>query len=1669
MTIQAKALVRLTGIILTLFLFTTIAAKAQAGAGDSGSTEININNDGPVVIDKAGDYTITGTGQTGNTITVELESKDAIANITIKGVDILKAGISECPFNIIQGTVHLTLVGDGNVLKAGDYCAALQVAENSVLVITGEETGKLKAIGGYDGAGIGGGSNSPAGSITIAGGNVYATGGVEAAGIGGGMGSTCDFINIAGGNVVAEGGASGAGIGGGMGGLVGSITISGGTVEATGGERAAGIGGGFSSSGGTITISGGKVTTGGNIGDGLAGYHASGEIKGGTIVCKSFTSTLTISGGSVRTDDNSVIKGMAVVKVPHANAKVTSINIGGDSSYGSKDVYTDGEGKLYLYIPQDKSDPVTLTIEGIDNPLPASREYDITNGSVTIKAAGDYAIVGGETQTGNTITVNLGKKEDVANITIEGVKIGLIGCPFDIKQGVVNLTLEGDNVLKAQRTYSDDTEIRCAALQVSENSELVITEKSTGKLTATGGYFAAGIGGGASNAFGSIIINGGTLDATGGDSGAGIGGGADCTFGSITIKGGTVNATGGEFGASIGGGMDGSDVFIDISGGKITTKGNIGDGEGGSRATGEISGGTIVCTSISSALSITGGSVRTKDNSVDKNGKVMAVVKGLPNETEVKSIKIDGKEYGSTDVSTDKDGKLYLYIPQGKPASVSLTIDKTKYDFYVLTSLVVEKKDNVGGYTQTPTRLTITKAGEYTLKGLFALIPDKEKEGKKVSEYAIDYSIVVADNIQGKVTLHLDGVSLKSEAQYVPALSCGSGNTITVVLDGDNYLEGGNNVAGINKGNDDGTLTIEGPGRLEAKGGLYGAGIGGNSGQQANNITIAGGTIVATGGDVANADIGCGYMVSGASNISITGGSVNATVEGITDQTKTEVTFPAKPGDKVIQVQGLDDYKLLGMNLYPEGTPSKATLYLWLPSGFNKEITINGYSATVKAGVSATLEAITIDGPESYDKSVHKNKSIKITSKGTFTINTLDASVIDLTIKKGGKLLTNKELKVEGRFTVEANTNEQKWLTFCSPVPLKLLNQSWATGLNSSDLFLKSGFTTANDQKWTFEQSIKEDTPYLIGVPIAVTACTLYAQDVTLPKEKKIEIKTPSGFDNNLLFCANKSLTEQELTNIYVLEDHGDKQAILLKDNYTLKPFEAYFIASPASSTSLAIESQGEPGKVTSPELRAAPNDIIMPQKLTLKQPDSGKGSFTVKKEGQVAYGFALRGETVTLELSPNKEAGYSTKMSLIEINIPDGTNIEKTLVDDNTCTFTMPADPVTIKVEFMKTLTINPDEGQVVYEDENDYHPTYTVKGITEADGNVVFTGNLKVGDGNKIVNDNLSAGDKYKIDVKGDVIVTQLSGNAADAVAALTESAMGENGWHKSPTTSVTLVAPRGFSIKQTSATPSPASLSLRDAAADDGYVNELTFTDQGEHTVYYSLKRDGMDKKVYDGKSITYKLDTEAPKFENVKTDIKMSVKLKLSDMVSGLASYSYKWDNNEEVKVSVNENKHEVFIILKGAFGDHTLSIKVTDMAGNVFNDSNISLNIGEINEGGGNGGGSTPDIPDNEDDSGKDEPAPGPDEKPDDGGNPPVANEAIQAPALGISVENGKLCLEASQPCRVSINNYQGGTVMIRQIPSGKTRLYELPAGQYIVRLSAPYLPQGKLVRKVMVW
>ena len=194
----------------------------------------------------------------------------------------------------VEGAGDTTLKLKGNnTLRGGDYGAGLEKDDESStgkLTITAEDTNaSLKAYGGFDAAGIGGGSQQSTSKLEIANGKIYAEGNQWAAGIGGGWGGNGE-VTISGGDVEAHGASSSAGIGGSCDGS-GKVTIKGGKVTAKTDSNAASIGGGTRGSGDVTILDGTVTTTEGSK------YYSFTGIGGGLDSTKK--STVRILGGVV--------------------------------------------------------------------------------------------------------------------------------------------------------------------------------------------------------------------------------------------------------------------------------------------------------------------------------------------------------------------------------------------------------------------------------------------------------------------------------------------------------------------------------------------------------------------------------------------------------------------------------------------------------------------------------------------------------------------------------------------------------------------------------------------------------------------------------------------------------------------------------------------------------------------------------------------------------------------------------------------------------------------------------------------------------------------------------------------------------------------------------------------------------------------------------------------------------------------------------------------------------------------------------------------------------------------------------------------------------------------------------------------------------------------------
>ncbi len=630
------------------------------------------------------------------------EDSTGVVSVVLKGNNALTAGGYSAGIQkngTAEGT--LTISGSGALIAKGGHTGAGigsgdEKAANNITISGGTVT----AIGGKYGAGIGGGGNQGTGSnITISGGIVTATGGSCGAGIGGGSDGSGSNITISGGTVTATGGKQGAGIGGGDYGAASNITISGGTVTATGGHQGAGIGGGDSGVGSNITISGGEVTaaggsygagiggggnqgtgsnimisggtvtvTGGSfgagIGGGMQGTGSNITIGGGTVTVTGgtyaadigggnggSTGTVTITGGSVKTStgaltgvtngtDNVYYTVVDLTDEYGTEAAVTNVS---ETAYGMKDVMTDADGKIYMYLPAGEISIVfgmhfyfgTVSKEAkADNYLargteckydlqvvgdPANYVRDEDSHIIQIKDGANLTIKSADGYGKNNYSQTRIQIEENASVTLtlDGVYIDTAkaygGAPLlisDNSTGNVDIILKGENVLIAADSY--------AAIQKNGDAENIgtLTISGDGSLTAKGGERGAGIGGGAYEAGSNITIIGGTVTATGGERGAGIGGGAYGAGSNITISEGTVTATAAadaakeysRAGAGIGGGINEAGSNISISGGTVTAvstaaspMGITGAGiGGGSYKDGNnisISGGTVIATS----------------------------------------------------------------------------------------------------------------------------------------------------------------------------------------------------------------------------------------------------------------------------------------------------------------------------------------------------------------------------------------------------------------------------------------------------------------------------------------------------------------------------------------------------------------------------------------------------------------------------------------------------------------------------------------------------------------------------------------------------------------------------------------------------------------------------------------------------------------------------------------------------------------------------------------------------------------------------------------------------------------------------------------------------------------------------------------------------------------
>lgn len=566
----------------------------------------------------------------------------------------------------------------------------INLTDDASLTINGAGTLLIDNVA-ENNAGIGGNEDESLSALTVNGTTINVTGGENAAAIGGGLNGSVGKITINGGKVSAQGGKNGAAIGTGyLQDINGDMNdddgvyITGGTVNATGGEDGAGIGDGNMTiytdgeAEYAIEISGGTVTAEGNN-----NVVSDETLTAGKPSIGGSGSTINITGGNVHagiggvsSDNPLTLSWQRISDKYYFDGIFTDVDL-------QKELMDQGTGTSYLpgtYEQEADSHPLEhkSLIPPQDIFLKNVSYIDENGDAQTV----DCAVKAGETTTvfdtgwyalsGDEYSYTLDNENrivcngDVNLILTDGYKLktnqgitvnegssltvyGQSGCTGELVCGTLNSTLEragigGDDgknsgsitLVGGKITANGGYDAAGIGGGNGGSGTVTVTcsEQYRAEITANGGYGAAGIGGGR-NSFGNVDIYGGKVTATGGQRGAGIGGGHDIhdnlnLHSTINIYGGSVYANVIKDGAGIGSGEGKGGVgTVNISGGYIEARGLYMSGDGGAGIGGGFYGTGIVTIS-GGEIHATGGEYGAGIGSGDRdqNGTSSVTISG---------------------------------------------------------------------------------------------------------------------------------------------------------------------------------------------------------------------------------------------------------------------------------------------------------------------------------------------------------------------------------------------------------------------------------------------------------------------------------------------------------------------------------------------------------------------------------------------------------------------------------------------------------------------------------------------------------------------------------------------------------------------------------------------------------------------------------------------------------------------------------------------------------------------------------------------------------------------------------------------------------------------------------------------------------------------------------
>lgn len=264
----------------------------------------------------------------------------------------------------------------------------------------------------------------------------------------------------------------------------------------------------------------------------------------------------------------------------------------------------------------------------------------------------------------------------------------------------------------------------------------------------------------------------------------------------------------------------------------------------------------------------------------------------------------------------------------------------------------------------------------------------------------------------------------------------------------------------------------------------------------------------------------------------------------------------------------------LGDGLYTfamryEGNMDKlpVSCYIWIESvsigGMEIPSNFKEYSYTI----TAPDLPIEVSGKEVFYEESHKGKVVNVYSDGIYIVNEPNASIKELRIQPGGQVSLLQELDIEV-LNISHFIPTSKWTTFGAPNA----SEAIVLGEGSSELFKgtlasRIGYSSASLQRWieSSESYFQPGSAALLAQNISDGSLGFHrAQEatgvMTLPVRVDAgEINKPNG--NWFHFVANPNWENLQLQGrAYVLDETGLNFA--LRENPTIKPFEAYMVAS---------------------------------------------------------------------------------------------------------------------------------------------------------------------------------------------------------------------------------------------------------------------------------------------------------------------------------------------------------------------------------------------------------------------------------------------------------------------------------------------------------------------------